>query len=307
MVPENVTLLDGALGATVHPAAEDVAASGIAIIYLHGGGFLYGERDDLPEAYIRQITGTGHALVALDYPLAPECPLPRIVDVAEAAVGEVADRLFPVLGCSRYALFGRSAGGYLALMVAARLARRGAMRPFAIWDFYGYYDLRESFVASVSPHYAAMPPVSRELADRLAGAPGSSPAEGPYVTAGPKATRFGLYVHARQTGRWPELLGVDLDDLDALSLTAVDIAALPPLFITASTGDEDVPLGVSKRLARTAPRARMHQVYYLEHDFDRDTTNPAGVRAYAAALAFLDEIVHDDESAPPPRPHDSPA
>ena len=32
----------------------------------------------------------------------------------------------------------------------------------------------------------------------------------------------------------------------------------------------------------------MMTAYYLEHDFDRDTSNPAEAQAYAAALAFLD-------------------
>lgn len=269
------------------------AASGLAVIYLHGGGFLYGDRDDLPAAYVRQVTEAGHALVALDYPLAPECPLPEIIDAAWDGLREVVADVLPGLGCSGYVLFGRSAGGYLALMLAARAARGSAdapPAPVAVWDFYGYHDLTEGFVAEPSARYRAMPEVGRAVADRLAGVPGSSAGGGPYVLTGPKEARFGLYVHARQSGRWLELLGVDADGAAALSLSHADIAALPPLFIAASTGDADVPLGVSKRLARAAPHARMHQVYYLEHDFDRDTGNPAGRAAYGAALAFTAEL-----------------
>lgn len=284
-------IVTGGLGATCHKAAGK--ASGLALVYLHGGGFLYGERDDLPAPYVRQITEAGHALVTLDYPLAPECPLPEIVEVAWKGLEAVLREVLPGLGCTGYVLFGRSAGGYLALMLAARAVREGGATvpaPMAIWDFYGYHDLTEGFVAEPSAHYLTMPEVGAETAGRLAGASGSAAGGGPYVLAGPKATRFALYVHARQSGRWLELLGIDSGDAAALSLSPADVAALPPVFVTASTGDEDVPLGASKRLARAAPRSRMHQVYYLEHDFDRDTSNPAGRGAYAAALAFLDEV-----------------
>lgn len=119
-----------------------------------------------------------------------------------------------------------------------------------------------------------------------AGLDGGKP--GALVMSGPKATRFSLYVYARQQGTWMEMLGVAPDDEPALSLSSDDIAALPPTFIAASTDDQDVPFKTSKTLSRAAPNARMITAYYLEHDFDRDTSNPAGAQAYAAALAFLD-------------------
>ena len=119
-----------------------------------------------------------------------------------------------------------------------------------------------------------------------AGLDGGKP--GALVTSGPKVTRLSLYVYARQQGTWMEMLGVAPDDEPALSLSSDDIAALPPTFIAASTDDQDVPFKTSKTLSRAAPNARMITAYYLEHDFDRDTSNPAGAQAYAAALAFLD-------------------
>ena len=54
--------------ATVH--AIEGFSNGCAIVYYHGGGFLYGERGDLPEPYIDMITAAGYTLVAVDYPLA---------------------------------------------------------------------------------------------------------------------------------------------------------------------------------------------------------------------------------------------
>lgn len=274
------------LGRSVYEPAGGAASSGCAILYFHGGGFLYGERDDLPQPYIDLITGRGHTLVCLDYPLAPECPLADCIDTVFDTVCDLVEHALPELGCTRYALFGRSAGAYLAIKIAARLHAEapGLPRPCAVLDFYGYYDLTAPFANEPSRHYAAMPAVDARTVEGLVGAPGS------LVTSGPKATRFSLYVYARQQGRWMEMLGVAPEDEPGLSLAPEDIAALPPLFITASTDDQDVPFKVSKQLSRLAPQARMKTVYYLEHDFDRDTANPAGTEAYTAALDYLDSI-----------------
>lgn len=43
----------------------------VAILYLHGGGLLYGDRDDLPEPYRNLLLDAGYTLYCLDYPLAP--------------------------------------------------------------------------------------------------------------------------------------------------------------------------------------------------------------------------------------------
>ena len=275
------------LGLTVHEPAAGAPSSSCAILYFHGGGFLYGERDDLPQPYIDMITGRGHTLVCLDYPLAPEYPLSTCIDTVFDAVCDLVEHALCELGCTRYALFGRSAGAYLALKIAARLHTdaAGLPQPSAVLDFYGYYDLTAPFANEVSPHYASMPAVDARTVEGLAGASGT------LVTSGPKAMRFSLYVYARQQGRWMEMLGVTPDDAPGLSLSPGDIAALPPLFITASTDDQDVPFKVSKQLSRLAPQARMKTVYYLEHDFDRDTANPAGTEAYTAALDYLDSVL----------------
>ena len=284
--------------------ASGAGASGLAIIYVHGGGFLYGERDDLPRPYLDLMCAAGHTVLALDYPLAPECPLEACVDATTRAVAHLVRTRLSELGCTRYVLFGRSAGAYLVLAVGARLCGDsagcgeacGGGRPVAaelppipapsgILDFYGYHDLTAPFVWEPSGHYAAMPAVSADLVAHMADAPGSV-----VVTSAPKATRYGLYLYARQTGRWGELLGLDAEAAQRLSLSPADIAVLPPVFLAASTGDNDVPFGQSKALARAASDATMYTVYYLDHDFDRDTTRPEGRTAYERALAWLAQL-----------------
>ena len=280
---------------TVHAAAAGHDRH-IAVFYLHGGGLLYGERDDLPAPYVRAITEAGYTLVCADYPLCPEAALPAVVDAvfdvwheavgARVAAGELAG----------YVLFGRSAGAYLALVLAREIHRCGAAggaelpQPLGILDFYGYYNLADKAFSAPARAYAELPEVPRAIAEAMV-----RPAP---LTAGPKALRYGLYVYARQhEGAWLDLMGLDGSAPErspaAWSLSAADIAALPPLFVTASTGDEDVPLRASKTLARTAPSAVMKTVYYLPHDFDRDVTDPTGMQVYQQALAWLDGLVGD--------------
>ncbi|AEB07741.1 hypothetical protein Corgl_1642 [Coriobacterium glomerans PW2] len=272
----------------------DTSGSGVAIIYLHGGGLLFGSRDDLPQAYIDQILARGHALICLDYPLAPQTAAPDIISSTACAVDELVRERLAALGCTEHVLFGRSAGAYLALMLAARAQRHrpGAASerdpecwpgPLAVWDFYGYTDLLAAFTCKPNPYYAAMPAVDDESAARIAAHRADEP-----LTCAPMEKRFSLYVYARQSGRWPEMVGADRRYADRLGLAETDIARLPPLFIAASTTDRDVPFEVSKHLSRAAPHTELHTVYYLEHDFDRDPEQSAGPRAYRAALDFLD-------------------
>ena len=284
------------IGVTVQrPPAGKAGGEGLsrlAVLYYHGGGFLYGTRDDLPRPYVDRILGAGMALVAIDYPLCPESTLAQSIDASAQVLGRVVGGLLPELGCTGYVLFGRSAGAYLALMMAKRARNLSPElpRPHAVWDFYGYHDLTAPFFRETSAHYAKMAPISEEEAAVLCRGTGGALPTAP-VSSAPVSARFALYAFARQTGRWGELLGLqDPDAARALSLSPADIAALPPIFITASTGDNDVPLRQSKALARAAPSASMHQVYYLEHDFDRDTSNPAGMEAYCLALDFLKQL-----------------
>lgn len=270
---------------TVYPPAAG-ADRRIAVFYLHGGGMLYGERDDLPAPYVRAIVDAGYTLIAADYPLAPECALPGIVDSVlrtwEHAVGRQI-REGALAGCF---LFGRSAGAYLSLMLAREIARRGTgPAPLGVLDFYGYHDLGDRALHEPARAYTSLPEVAREtVSDMIRDEP---------VTSGPKPLRYGMYVYARQhEGAWLDLMGLDGSapdrDPSAWSLSQEDIAALPPLFVTASSGDQDIPLRISKALARQAPNALMKTVYYLPHDFDRDVTDPTGMEVYREAIAWMD-------------------
>ena len=56
------------------------------IFYLHGGGLVFGEPDDLPSCYVNLFLNAGYELVSLDYPLAPEQGLAVILEAVHAGV-----------------------------------------------------------------------------------------------------------------------------------------------------------------------------------------------------------------------------
>lgn len=71
-------------------------------------------------------------------------------------------------------------------------------------------------------------------------------------------------------------------------IAADNIAALPPPFITAGTGDEDVQPRSAKALARTTPRATIKTFYYLPRDFARDMGDFTRMQAYHANIAPME-------------------
>ena len=64
---------------------DDQVTLKASILYFHGGGFLYGSREDLPELHISTITQAGYAILSYDYPLAPAATLEVIhMDVCDS-------------------------------------------------------------------------------------------------------------------------------------------------------------------------------------------------------------------------------
>lgn len=259
------------------------------IFYLHGGGLVFGVSSDLPELYQKLILSEGYDLICLDYPLAPEVGLTEILDAVHHSVSELLHHP-ELLGYDTmppYLLFGRSAGAYLALMETKRLLQSESnasalLHPSAVLSFYGYHTFLLPEFQKPAPAYAKYTVMSDSFIASLT--------NHGIQTEGPAEPRFLIYLHARQLGDWTRFLGT-AEELASCSLTEEDLKQFPPCFFTASTTDTDVPYRESKQMSRLVPHSKFHPVYYLEHDFDRDTTRKEGLEAYRTALNWLNTIL----------------
>lgn len=123
---EDLRLGSGADRVTVRTYRPDARPADAAILFCHGGGFVWGSLDTHDGLCRRMAKATGKAVVAIDYRLSPEAPFPAAEDdvvlVARSVLAGSVDGL--ARGCS-ISLCGDSAGGYLACQAVAGLARLG--------------------------------------------------------------------------------------------------------------------------------------------------------------------------------------
>ncbi|HEX5769344.1 MAG TPA: alpha/beta hydrolase [Nocardioidaceae bacterium] len=96
-------------------------ASGGAILFLHGGGFVFGDLDTHDAQARRMANLTGLAVLAVDYRRPPEHRFPAAPADVDAALAWLVGAA-PALGLdvSRLVALGDSAGGNLALVAALR-------------------------------------------------------------------------------------------------------------------------------------------------------------------------------------------
>lgn len=266
------------LGADLYMATADRQDS--TIIYFHGGGLLYGVRDDLPEQYIEMFIAAGYDLLTLDYPLAPECSLAEILDTAYEELCFYLHNTKQILGLpnEKYILFGRSAGSYLTFSMCARLLENSYSRPEKLICMYGYSEFEQPQFLTPNKYYGKMAQISEEQARKIVQ---SNP-----VVYGPLAERFALYIRARQHASWLEYLGI-ANNPSAYAITTELLQQFPPTIMAAATLDQDVPYKSSKQLSKIIPNSKLITVYKEEHDFDRDINDPTGRQVYKEIIEWL--------------------
>ena len=125
---EIVAGADGPLKARLYDAKDGAARP--ALVYYHGGGFVFGDLDS-HDALCRRLALHGDVrVIAVDYRLAPEHPFPAAVNDARAAFADIAARA-PHFGAdpTRLAVGGDSAGANLATVTARHAARNSGPKP----------------------------------------------------------------------------------------------------------------------------------------------------------------------------------
>ena len=243
---------------------EDVDADGVrcrlyvpagarrTVLFLHGGGFVFGDVDTHDGQSRRIANRTGSAVLAVDYRRPPEHRFPAAPDDVDTALGWLLARL-PGLGLdpARVVALGDSAGGNLALVAALR--NPGVLTATVL--VYPFVDATASM-----PSYA-----------RTDG--GLTRAQGEWFIR--------QYIRDER----------DLVDPDLTPFLATSFATLPPTYVQVAEhdvlADEDVEL--ARRLADAGVPVETTVYDGMVHGFWR---NPqlfdAAEVALADAAAFLD-------------------
>lgn len=113
------------------------------VVFLHGGGFVFGDLDSHDPACRRLCAGAGVSVIGVDYRLAPEAPFPAAAeDAVCAARWALANATRLGADPAKVVLMGDSAGGNLAA-VAALATRDAAPPPAGQVLVYPVTDMRE--------------------------------------------------------------------------------------------------------------------------------------------------------------------
>ena len=96
-----------------------VAPTGLAVIYIHGGGWRVGDKDLATRPFFRRLAAQGHVILDIAYTLWPAGDIPAMIaEVKEAVLWMKDHSLEYGLDPERIVLMGGSAGGHLALLAA---------------------------------------------------------------------------------------------------------------------------------------------------------------------------------------------
>jgi len=111
-----------------------------AIVWVHGGGFVAGDKAPYPKSLLDPLGREGFAWFSVNYRLAPKHPFPAETDDVEAAVHyiKVHASVYKI-DPNRLVLMGESAGGHLVSFVGAKHQPENSVA--AVVSFFGEHDL----------------------------------------------------------------------------------------------------------------------------------------------------------------------
>ncbi|QED50199.1 alpha/beta hydrolase [Cytobacillus dafuensis] len=255
------------------------------VVYIHGGGLLWGTRKELSEEMIQLYTNNGFCVFSIDYRLAPETKLPDILEDMQDALlwlESEGTKQFSI-DPKRIAVVGSSAGGFLALSTGTF-----KNKPRAIVSFYGYGDISAKWATSPNKFYCQKDKVSKEITNTLV--------SDQIITEGSVEDRFLLYLYVRQTGEWiPFITGINplFDQEEILKFCPMyNISKeYPPTLFLHGTKDVDVPYEQSAfmrgALIKEGIEAKLITIPNGEHVFDKDFHNPVVQNALKQVIEFL--------------------
>lgn len=213
----------------VHFARADADEAKPAILFLHGGGMMLGDkRLDLRSGTLaNRLVLAGFTLVSANYRLAPKYKLDdAIADVQDACnwVVEHAGVDFPARR-GNYVIMGESAGAYLSLVAGTSVIAK----PACVISLWGYGDITGDWYTKPSEFFLSFPRLSEKEATSKGGVE--------------------LYIFSRQTGTWPQIVTGKKGGLREFSPRYNVSEDFPPTLLLAGTKDMDVPYEQSTIMA----------------------------------------------------------
>jgi len=208
-----------------------------ALIYFHGGGFVFGNLDTHDSVCRAFAIESGAVVISVDYRLAPENKFPAAVDDSYAATQWVAANAGRLgIDASRIAVGGDSAGGNLATVVAMRCRDAGGPALALQLLIYPVTDVSSFETAS-----------HRELA------------EGYFLTRAAMEWFTGHYLASPDQVRHPE----------ASPLLAKDLSGLPPAVVITAEFDplRDEGEAYAKRLQQSGVSVTIKRYPGMIHGF----------------------------------------
>ena len=257
-----------------------------AILWLHGGALILGNRRGLNAVQAEKYLDAGYTIISIDYRLAPQAKLHDIIeDLVDAYRWIRVDgpKLFRI-DPNRIAVVGHSAGGYLTLMAGFRLNPR----PAALVSFYGYGDIAGAWYSRPDPFYNRQPAVPKEEAYEAVGTRLISEDQG--------GNRGRFYLYTRQQGLWPlEVVGHHPDKepraFDPMCPVRNITKEYPPTLLLHGDNDTDVPYEQSVLMAKELERQGVqHELITMPgrgHGFDGTMWDPAVAQTFDRVLSFL--------------------
>ncbi|MDH6363520.1 acetyl esterase [Enterococcus sp. PF1-24] len=271
---KDIHSLSSGLQYTVHTVPQTVKFQK-NILYFHGGGLIYGTRNDLPATLLNIFLESGYTVISVDYLLAPNTSLVEILKSVQANFSELMTTHFPK---EPVILAGRSAGSYLAFQLAKQLQKQPYPQLIGLINFYGYTDLEFIFQKSLQQKLQLdnVHPSLFEL---------SVP-----IFDDPTLQRSLLYQYAVTHNLLPEYYQVTPENKAFFGLTEAEIQQLPRSFNSASASDSEVPFRYSKSLKRLNTHATFFPVYNLEHDFLNIQNDPQVLQILNKLKVWLKEF-----------------
>lgn len=257
------------------------------IIYIHGGGLIWGTRNDINQEQVQLYNEHGFHVLSIAYRLAPETKLPGIISDIQDAFIWVKEELPNSLDYdeSKVIVVGSSAGGYLALMTGTF-----AIKPQAIVSFYGYGNILGEWYSEPSAYFNKMPKVNETLANQLI--------QNKQIAEAPITTRYGIYLYCRQQGVWLDYVTDPAEMTEEELLTYCPVLQadgnFPPTILLHGDADEDVPYQESVRMQNALNKHQIkNQLITIpngKHQFDENMNDPEVQAAFEQILDFLKKL-----------------